>query len=330
MSRLLRVLAVLAPAFAILLAGAAPAGAGTVQAPASSASGDFAGLVDIGGGRHLYLECQGSGSPTVILEAGYRSPALVWMDDLDQPQAPRTMVLSGVATFTHVCAYERPGTAALLDDGLHPSRSDAVSQPRTAPDVVADLHTLLHTAGVPGPYVLAGHSLGGLFVRLYASTYPDEVAGLVLIDAWSEELQTLLTPQEWTAYVQLNSAVPPELASYSDLETLDFAAVSAAMSQAKAATPLGAMPLAVLAHGQPFGLSEQDLGFSPDALETAWRSAQMGLATLTPNARYFVASDSSHYIQLDQPELVTEAIREVVAGVRAPDTWSDLTSCCAN
>jgi pimeloyl-ACP methyl ester carboxylesterase len=72
---------------------------------------------------------------------------------------------------TRVCAYDRPGTVAPLKDDVRPSRSDPVPQPRTAPDAVADLHVLLRAAGIPGPYVLAGHSLGGLFVRLYASTY---------------------------------------------------------------------------------------------------------------------------------------------------------------
>jgi len=321
-------LPLLALALGLLLIGAATAHASEVQAPASAASGDFAGLVDIGGGRRLYLECHGTGSPTVALEAGYRSPALVWTEDFVQPEAPRTMVLPGVATFTHICAYDRPGTPVVLDGVLRTSRSDAVAQPRAAAAVVADLHALLHAAGVPGPYVLAGQSLGGLFVRLYASTYPDEVAGLV--DAWSEALETLLTPQDWAAYVRVTSAVPPELAGYPELETLDFAAVSAAMSEAEATSPLGTMPLAVLAHAQPFGVSEEALGFSPAAFEAAWHPAQEGLATLVPSARFFVASDSAHDIELDQPELVTEAVRQVVEGIRDPDTWYDLNACCAN
>src|SRR5438132_1227408 len=78
-------------------------------------------------------------------------------------------------------------------------------QPRTAPDAVADLHTLLGAAGVPGPYILAGHSLGGLFVRLYASTYPGEVVGLILVDAYSERLETLLKPERWAALVRFNT-----------------------------------------------------------------------------------------------------------------------------
>jgi pimeloyl-ACP methyl ester carboxylesterase len=297
-----------------------------VAAPPAGQS-DFAGLVDIGG-RRLYLECRRTGSPTVILEAGYRSPATVWSDDLVQPERPRTMVLGGVAAATRVCLYERPGTAAVLDERLHPSRSDPVPMPRTAEDVVADLHALLRTAGVPGPYVLVGHSLGGLFVRLYAATYPADVVGLVLVDAWYEGLQERLTPAEWAAYVRVTSEVPPELAAYRDLETLDFAAASAAMRQA-AAQPLPAVPLAVLAQGQSFGLSEDQLGFSPEALQVAWGAAQERLATLVPRARYFVAAESAHYIQLQQPALVIEAIRQVVAGVRDQDTWYDLASCCA-
>ena len=305
-------------------AGAQP-GAPTV---ASAAQGEFARLVDLGG-RRLYLECRGSGSPTVLLEAGYRSAATVWTDDLVQPERPRTMVLGGVAAFSRVCTYERPGVAAVLDDGLHPSRSDPVPQPRTAESVVADLHALLTTAGVPGPYVLVGHSLGGAFVRLYAATYPSEVVGLVLVDAWYEALQEQLTPEEWAAYVRLNSAVPAELAAYRTLETIDFANASATVRAAAASQPLPDLPVAVLAAGQGFGISAAELGFTPAALDRAWRATQERLARLVPRARYTVATGSAHYIQLQQPALVIEAIHQVLAGVRAPDSWQDLVSCCA-
>lgn len=120
----------------------------TPAAAKPAATGDFAGLVDIGGGRRLWLECRGEGSPTVILEAGYRSPANVWTDDLLQPDDPRTMVLEGAAGFTRVCAYERPGAAGVIDGELQPSRSDPVPMPRTAESVFADLHALLE-AGFP-------------------------------------------------------------------------------------------------------------------------------------------------------------------------------------
>jgi pimeloyl-ACP methyl ester carboxylesterase len=143
----------------------------------AAVSGDFAGLVDIGGGRKMYLESRGTRSPTVVL-GGLRASADDW--SLADKTAPA--VFSEVAKFTRVCAYDRPGTP--VDE--KPSRSDPVSQPTTAGDAVADLHALLSAAGEPGPYVLVGHSYGGLIVRLYASTYPKDVCGLVLVDALSE------------------------------------------------------------------------------------------------------------------------------------------------
>src|SRR5437762_7733778 len=115
-----RVLRAIASGVLTLVLASAAAAQGTAPPAPPAAQGDFAGLVDAGG-RRLYLECRGAGSPTVILEAGYRSPATVWSDDLYQPERPRTMVLDGVAAVTRVCAYERPGAPAVLDEDLHPS-----------------------------------------------------------------------------------------------------------------------------------------------------------------------------------------------------------------
>jgi pimeloyl-ACP methyl ester carboxylesterase len=235
------------------------------------------------------------------------------------------MVLAGVAAFTRVCAYDRPGTVATLKDDVRPSRSDSVPQPRTAADAVADLHALLRAADIPGPYVLAGHSLGGLIVRLYASTYPDEVVGLILIDPYSERIETLLTPERWAALVRLNvrsgSDTVEPIPGYGDLETIGYGKDNVVMREASAATPLRPMPLAVLAHARPFDLPQEAEGFLSDALESVLRAANEEMATLVPNARFLVARDSGHDIHQDQPELVTEAIRQVIAGVRSPGTW---------
>jgi pimeloyl-ACP methyl ester carboxylesterase len=298
----------------------------------SAASGDFAGLVDIGG-RNLYLECRGEGSPTVVLVSGYRASGRFWSDDLLQPDAPRTMVLPGVAESTRVCAYDRPGTVASIGEDNFASRSDAIAQPRTSMEVVAELHALLQAAEVPGPYVLAGHSLGGFFARLYAATYPDEVVGLVLVDAYSEMVETMMPPERWQALVRLNQefgwdevvAIP----GYGDLETIGFGTGNAVMREAAAATRLAPMPLAVLAHGRAADLPDNAQGFTAEELETLMQAQYKDLATLVPDARFTVASESGHDIHQDQPELVIEAIRQVVAGVRNPDTWYDLTSCCA-
>jgi pimeloyl-ACP methyl ester carboxylesterase len=287
------------------------------------AESDFSGMVDIGG-RSLHLECRGSGSPTVILEAGFRTRADLWMDDLIQPEAPRTMVLPGVAQFTRVCAYDRPGTATVSDGELLPSRSDAVPMPRTAQDAVSDLHALLEEAAVPGPYVLVGHSYGGLFVRLYAATYPDEVVGMVLVDAFSETLRDEMTTEQWRAYDEIFQPVPAELADYSDLEFTDLDASLDQMLDAAAVSPLRSIPLVVMSRGQVMAMpADLPGGLSGALLEAAWQSAQEGLAGLLPDARHVIATESEHYIQLQQPELVIDAVRDVVDAVRDPASWHE-------
>jgi pimeloyl-ACP methyl ester carboxylesterase len=269
----------------------------------------------------------------VVLVAGYRASGRFWSDDLLHPDAPRTMVLPGVAETTRVCAYDRPGTVASIGEDNFISRSDPIAQPRTAPEVVTELHALLQAAEVPGPYVLAGHSLGGFFARLYAATYPDEVVGLVLVDAYSELVEDVMPPERWQALVQLNQefgwdeivAIP----GYGDLETIGFGTGNAVMREAAAVTPLARVPLAVFAHGRAADLPDNAQGFTAEELETLMQAQYKDLATLVPNARFTVASESGHDIHQDQPELVIEAIRQVVTGVRSPDTWYSLAACCA-
>jgi hypothetical protein len=118
-------------AVAVLLFAAPFGGLRAASPVADAAQGDFAGFVDLEGGRRVYLECRGTGSPVVVLEAGYRSSARIWSED-HKSGAPRTMVLAGVAAFTRVCAYDRPGTVAPLNDNVRQSRSDPVPMPRTA------------------------------------------------------------------------------------------------------------------------------------------------------------------------------------------------------
>src|SRR6266478_1886837 len=176
--------------------------------------GNFAGLVDIGSGRKMYLKCTGRGSPTAVLVGGLRASA----DDWSMSNKSTPAVFPKVAKFTRVCAWDRPGTPV----GENPSRSDPVAQPTTAKDAVADLHALLSAAGEAGPYVLVGHSYGGLIVRLYASTYPKEVAGLVLVDALSEGLQDAETSEQWPIQRKLMEGnVKESLALYPALERID-------------------------------------------------------------------------------------------------------------
>jgi pimeloyl-ACP methyl ester carboxylesterase len=291
-------------------------------APTAATEDDFAGLVDIGG-RSLYVECRGSGSPTVILEAGFRSRADYWTDDLIQPDAPRTMVFAGVAAFTRVCAYDRPGTTTVPNGGLQPSRSDPVAMPRTALESVHDLHALLKASQAPGPYVFVGHSYGGMLSRLYASTYPNEIVGMVLVDAFSEGLEEQMTPEQWTAYEELFQPVPEALAGYEDLEFTDLDTSVSQVREATAATPLRAIPLVVLSRGQTMQMpADLPGGLTGEGLEQAWSVEQDRLAALLPDARHVIARQSEHYIQLQQPDLVIEAVRLVVAAVRDPASWA--------
>jgi pimeloyl-ACP methyl ester carboxylesterase len=309
--------------------------AATPAAASPVAAGDFAGLVDIGG-RSLYLECRGQGSPTVILEAGLNSRSDIWSRDYHEPEGQRTMVLPGVAGFTRVCAYDRPGTIGEVTPDLDPggpqflpSRSDLVSQPRTARDMIADLHALLDAAAVPGPYVLVGHSAGGLVVRLYASTYPDEVVGMVLVDATHEDVwlrfMEVLTPAQWSEFEALTVVNQELQEAYPEAERLWTAPLeddpsTGQVRQARKDAPLRPMPLVVLSRGIPFAAPFP--GWPTEATEGIMLALQDDLARLVPNARHVIATESGHDIHQDQPELVIEAVREVVAAVRDSSTWA--------
>jgi pimeloyl-ACP methyl ester carboxylesterase len=281
--------------------------------PGTAAQGDFAQRVAIRGGRKLYLECRGTGRPTVMLEAGTGDLAQVWSLP---PFGPGRAVFPAVARFTRVCAYDRPGTY-LLPDEL--SRSDPVAMPRSVRDIVRDERALLR-AHVPGPYVLAGHSFGGMASRLYATTRPRRIAGLVSIDAQNEDFaaayKRFLSPEQYSAAV-LNPSAPPGL-DYPDAELLDLPVSAAQMRQAQADTPLRRMPLVVLSHSRTI---PNPFGFPPDwpiaALEQAFQASQDKLAELVPGARHVIAANSGHYIQLDQPKLVTRTIRRVVRRARS-------------
>jgi hypothetical protein len=156
--------------------------------------------------------------------------------------------------------------------------------------------------------------------------------GLVLVDAFSERLETLLPPEKYEALKRLNQGGGTDtvfqMDDYGDVETLPWGGDNDVMREATAASPLQPMPLAVLAHGKPFPQSAEAPGFASGELEGFFRAGNADLATLVPNARFLVATESGHDIHQDQPELVTEAIQQVLEGVRNPDTWYDMRSCC--
>ena len=155
---------------------------------------DFARQFDIGAGRKLFLECRGAapaGYPTVVRISGYHGSSDDWTqhDVLSLlPFAIGPALLPGLAGENRVCAYDRPGTMRAMADAPLTDRSTPVAQPRTVRDLVSELHGLLSAAQVPTPYVLVGHSLGGLIALLYARTYSSDVRGIVFVDALSPTL----------------------------------------------------------------------------------------------------------------------------------------------
>jgi pimeloyl-ACP methyl ester carboxylesterase len=247
-------------------------------------------LVDIGG-RSLHIHCVGEGTPVVVFDAGLGDDGSTW-----------SRVQPAVGRITRACVYDRAGTGY----------SSTAPRPHPSRQMVEELHALLGRAGIAGPYVLVGHSLGGLNVRLYASEHPTEVAGVVLVDATTEDQDTRswgLLPSDTLRAFQIGLR--------DNREGLDYETYRASMADLRAARrSLGDVPLIVLTHGKE---DPPTPGVPPEVAEKmtrAWREMQSELPRLSSNSVHVVAENSQHYIHWDASRLVIAAVREVVAAVR--------------
>ena len=266
-------------------------------------------MIDVGGYR-LHIDCSGEGSPTVVLDSGAGEPGREWA--LVQPE---------IAKFTRVCSYDRAGYGW----------SDSGPLPRTSERSVSELHTLLTRAGIAPPYIIAGHSLGGMNMRLYAARYPHEVAGVVLVDAShpDQELKgfrpslsplaaldpVLLRLGVLRALFVLDGAakVPRELRDELEYLALQDKTIATDLSevrsfpqsaaQVRTAGNLGDKPLIVLT-------AEYSAQRRPELRQVWLDELQPDLVRLSSQGKQQMVN-AGHFIPLQKPDAVVQAVRQI-------------------
>jgi pimeloyl-ACP methyl ester carboxylesterase len=290
-------------------------------------------LLDIGGGRRMQIDCRGAGTPTVVFEAGLDTiGSLSW-----------SAVQDAIASTTRACAYSRAGVMW--------------SEPRTQkfePDGVArDLHALLTAAGEHAPFVMVGHSLGGPYIMTFTRLYPQDVAGLVFVDASHPDQIARLNEAigknmdrgtgmlkaasalSWTGITRLissrseDSKAPrhAQLASTAYISSSIGAALQegesldATLAAAGQLRQLGDRPLVVLTATKPLPAAVlKTVQMTPEQgqrMQAEWKLLHDDEASWSHHSRHELVPEATHYIQFDQPDVVIAAVKEVVADVRS-------------
>ena len=297
--------------------GHSGAGSASTAPTTSRAQQDFAGLVDIGGGRKIWATCKGQGSPTVVLISGHGNGAEDWSlvldpddpvhhtpnDDvsagLGQLVANDKAVFPSVARTTRVCTYDQSDVRF----------TGEVTTPRPQPHKVdldvSDLHSLLAAIGERGPFVFVSHSYGGFVSTLYARTYPDSIAGLVMVDTVSEVMQDLVTPGALDWLDAVNPATNDAVAGVMIKDA--FAQINAAGPMPKVHRPGGRQAVPKrrdAARAAP--------GRAHDVRRLGGDGQQLGVLL---GATTITTTDSGHNIYLYNPKLVVDSIDQVVDDV---------------
>jgi pimeloyl-ACP methyl ester carboxylesterase len=303
------------PVLAVLAISAVGGGYETVRESLDASAYPAPGqLVDVGG-HQLHLHCTGSGSPTVVLEpgGGASSSDVAWIAPV-------------VARDTTVCVYDRAGRGW----------SDATESPQDGTHIAADLHTLLDSAHVPGPYVMAGHSFGGLYVQSFAAQFPDEVAGMVLLDSTAPKPGPPASPQSWDAITRMAGLVSAvahlgvgRLIAQSTSGSLPLRAQAEADANASTARHIRSFVTEYLADADASmheASSLTTLGTKPLIVVTAdegitdaqWQTKQDHMAALSTNSlhRHTNATHQSLLGEEADSAAASQAIRDVVEAVR--------------
>ena len=275
-------------------------------------------LVDVGGHK-MHLDCEGQGAPTVILESGLWDDATVWHN-----------VQLEIAKSAQVCSYDRAGL------GYSDPRPDQVPDSR---NIARNLHMLLANAGVRPPYVLVGHSLGGIHIRVYQNLYPSGVVGMVLVDSGHPDQEDRLAPEmnKIQSRLYLESklwglAVPlgiPRLLGLCGVTVechwqivkareAEVQAIGASLDEARHAGSFDSMPLVVVSRDPEKGAAPGSI--PPEVsqrFEHQWAQMQEELANLSTNGSRVVAIGSTHYVQIDRGDVVIAAVQKVLDAARS-------------
>jgi pimeloyl-ACP methyl ester carboxylesterase len=233
--------------------------------------------VDVGG-HSLQLLIGGQGSPAVIFEGGFGTGIASW-----------STVQKDVAAFAQTVSYDRAGLG----------QSDPGPKPRSAKQIATELHAALEKSGVKPPYVMVGHSFGGIYIRVFADMYPKEVVGMVLIDPSQESFNDWLIKNQPDRL----KAAQSEIAKAGQGVQAEFAAVDTSYSQARVAKVPGGIPVTLLT-------ATEDETMPAEARKLWIEKHKEWLATV-PGSKHIVVEKATHFIQAQQPALVIDAIKQV-------------------
>lgn len=255
-------------------------------------------------GRDVRYACEGNGTPAVVVDQGQGL------------SIERSFERTSTIGWTRVFKEIQQSTRILMHDRAGLGSSDPAPGPRTSVELVEDLRAVLTASQVRPPYVLVGHSIGGFNVRLFAGTYPDEVAGVVLVDSSHpdqlREFNGILPPETPDEAMPLRLMRRGPDATLSS-EAIDFRACA---EQARTVTTIGVKPLVVVSQS-PNALAAPGIPLPVwEKMRLVWAELQRDLLGLSVLSTQRIATHAGHQVQAEEPDLVIDAILSVVQGVR--------------